>query len=249
MRWLIILLMVLALPARGEEVIAGLSQSRVSITANFEGSEILVFGAVRREAPVPRTGQLHVIVTIQGPSTPVTVLRKSNVAGIWMNTDSVHVDQAPSFYAVATTGVFSDALSHTEDLRHRVSVPQAIRSVGAVVEDSPNFTEALIRIRERGTLYQMLEGAVQLERSTLFRTRIQLPANLTEGFYITRILLTRNGEVLDRYETGILVTKVGLERFLFVLAHERPWIYGVLSIVIAGLAGWGASAAFQFRRS
>jgi uncharacterized protein (TIGR02186 family) len=192
---------------------------------------------------------LHVVVTIQGPSTPVTVHRKSNVAGIWMNTESVHVDRAPSFYAVATTGAFSDVLTHTEDLRHRVSVPQVIRSVGAEVMDSPSFTQALIRIREREELYQVLEGAVQLERATLFRTRIQLPANLTEGIYITRILLTRNGEVIDSYGTSILVTKVGLERFLFVLAHEQPWVYGVLSIIIAALAGWGASAAFRFRRS
>jgi uncharacterized protein (TIGR02186 family) len=248
MRWLVLFLL-LALPVRAEEVVAGLSQSRVSITANFDGSEILVFGAVRRELPVPRTGQLNVVVTIQGPSTPVTVHRKERLAGIWMNVDAVHVDRAPSFYAVATTGAFREMLSHTEDLRHRVSVRQAIRSVGADVMDSPNFTDALIRIRERAGQYQLLEGAVQLERATLFRTRIRLPANLTEGLYVTRILLTRNGEVVDSYQTSILVTKVGLERFLFVLAHQQPWVYGVLSIVIAALAGWGASAAFRFRRS
>ncbi len=248
MRWLVLFLL-LALPVRAEEVVAGLSQSRVSITANFDGSEILVFGAVRREEPVPRTGQLNVVVTIQGPSTPVNVHRKERVAGIWVNVDSVHVSRAPSFYAVATTGPFEDMLSNTEDLRYRVSVGQAIRAIGAAVTDSPNFTQALIRIREAEGLYQLREGAVQLDRATLFRTRIQLPANLTEGLYETRILLTRNGEVVDSYRTSILVTKVGLERFLFMLAHQQPWIYGVLSVFIAALAGWGASTAFRFRRS
>ena len=36
-----------------EEVVLGLSQNRVAITANFDGSEILVFGAVKREASIP----------------------------------------------------------------------------------------------------------------------------------------------------------------------------------------------------
>jgi hypothetical protein len=40
---------------------------RVSITTNFEGSEILIFGAVSRTAPPPAGSELHVIVTVEGP--------------------------------------------------------------------------------------------------------------------------------------------------------------------------------------
>ena len=47
------LLMCLAtLPLRAEEVVLGLSRDRVAITATFEGSDILIFGAVKREAPI-----------------------------------------------------------------------------------------------------------------------------------------------------------------------------------------------------
>jgi hypothetical protein len=52
-------LLALALPARAETMVAGLSQNRVSITANFDGSEILVFAAVAREAPVPEGDPLE----------------------------------------------------------------------------------------------------------------------------------------------------------------------------------------------
>ena len=55
----------LAAPAAAEEVVAGLSQNRVAINTNFDGSEILVFGAVKREARAPE-GPLHVIVTVAG---------------------------------------------------------------------------------------------------------------------------------------------------------------------------------------
>jgi len=108
---LILATLVAALPARSEEVVAGLSQSRVALTANFTGSEILVFGAVHREAPVPDAADpLHVIVTIEGPSTPVIVWRKARRAGIWVNTESVRASLAPSFYAVAATAPLDTVL-------------------------------------------------------------------------------------------------------------------------------------------
>ncbi|MFD1913902.1 TIGR02186 family protein [Halodurantibacterium flavum] len=252
MRWLLLFLLLVTPPAMaqespGEEVVVGLSQSNVAITATFVGSEILVFGAIRREAPLPE-GALGVIVTIEGPSGPLTVHRKDRVAGIWVNTEAVHVDRAPSFYAVASTAPLSAVLSQTEDLRHAISVPRAIRAIGATVDDAPAFTAALIRIREERGLYQILPEGVELDRDTLFRSQISLPSNLTEGTYVTRIFLTRSGTVIDSYETAIHVQKVGLERMIFVTAHEQPLLYGIISILVAVMAGWAASAVFRYAR-
>ena len=245
---LAIALLLLALPATAEEIVLGLSRDEVAITATFEGSDILVFGAVKREAPIPDDTPLGVIVTVAGPDSPVMVRRKDRRLGIWVNTDSVEVDAAPSFYAVATNAPLSQVLRDTEDLRYRISIPRAIRSVGADVNDSPAFTEALIRIRAQSDLYQLLEGEVDLEEETLFRTAITLPANLTEGDYEAHIFLTRGGSVIDEYITTIPVNKVGVERWLYNLAHENAFLYGLMSLSIAIAAGWGASAVFSLLR-
>ncbi|WP_425051366.1 TIGR02186 family protein [Psychromarinibacter sp. S121] len=253
MRWLLLILMLLAPAARADEsVVAGMSQNRVSITANFDGSEILIFGAVKRFQPIPdEVAPLEVVITVAGPSVPVTVWRKERVAGIWVNTDAVEVDRAPSFYAVATSGPFYEVMSNVEDLRHKVSLTRAIRSVGApaTVADASQFTAALMRIRERSDLYQLHEGTVEVREETLFRTSVGLPANLHEGNYTTRIFLTRGGTVVDAFETVIYVQKVGLERWLYVLAQEQALIYGLLSIALAIAAGWLASAVFRYLRS
>ncbi|SLN46111.1 Putative transmembrane protein (Alph_Pro_TM) [Pseudoruegeria aquimaris] len=234
-----------------EEVVAGLSQNQVAITANFDGSDILIFGAVKREAPLPEGPPLEVIVAVSGPQVPVMVRRKSRQMGIWVNTDSVEVDSAPSFYAVATSAPLSEILTNTEDLRYKISTPRAIRSVGApaTISDSGNFTEALIRIRTEEELYQLLEGTVEISDQTLFSTSISLPANLTEGDYTARIFLTRDGAVVDAYETVLDVRKVGLERILYNLAHQQALLYGFLSLILAIAAGWGASAAFAALRN
>ncbi len=237
--------------AAEEEVVAGLSQSKISITANFEGSDLLIYGAVKRETPIPPGSPLDVIITVEGPSTPIMVRRKSRTFGIWVNTSGVMVDRAPSFYSVATSGKLNEILSQTEDLRRKISVPQMIRSVGAPpdVADSPAFTEALIRIRERNGLYSLHEGTVGLEDETLFRTDIDLPANLVEGEYRTRIFLLRDKRVIATHEALIDVRKVGLERWLYELANNQPMAYGILALVLAALAGWGASAAFRLLRN
>ncbi|MGR3484510.1 MAG: TIGR02186 family protein [Paracoccaceae bacterium] len=249
MRRLAALALLLAWPAAAEEVVLGLSRDAVEITATFDGSDILIFGAVSRSAPAPE-GDLDVIVTVAGPSEPVTVRAKERRAGIWVNVEGVEIDLAPSFYAVLSTGPLPQVLSETEDLRHAVSIPRAIRSVGAPMDvaDPERFTDALIRIRGRSDLYQMREGAVELSGGTLFSASVDLPANLTEGAYGVRIFLTRDGQVIDAHEQVLAVRKVGLERRLYDLAHDRPAIYGLMALAIAIAAGWGASAAFRLIR-
>ncbi len=246
-----LLLLLLALPvAAKEEVVLGLSQNEVSITTNFDGSEILIFGAVKREDAIPEGPELEVIVTVAGPSKSVMVRRKEKRFGIWINTDGVEVDRAPSFYAVTTSGPLSEILSNVEDQRHRISIPNAIRSVGAPqhIVNAASFTDALIRIRLNSDLYQLNEGEVTIEEQTLFRTSVALPSALTEGGYLTRIFLTRGGEVVAEYETIIDVRKAGMERWLFTLSRENAFLYGLMSLAIAIAAGWGASAIFSLLR-
>lgn len=252
-RFLLLVLLALTptLALATEEVVLGLSSDKVAITTSFDGSEILIFGAIKRQEPIPQGPPLQVIITVAGPSEPVTVRRKSNWFGIWINTDMVEVDQAPSFYAVATTAPMTDVISNIENLRERISINHAIRSVGAPsnIDDAASFTDAIIRIRENADLYQRLEGQIVLDQQTLFRTAISMPANLTEGSYTTRIFLTRNGQVISKYQTAIDVRKVGLERWLFILSRENAFLYGLMSLAIAIAAGWGASAVFNLFRN
>ena len=238
----------LAQPVPDEAIVLGLSRDEVAITATFDGSDILIFGAIRRDGPAPDE-PLDVVISVSGPLQPLVVRHAERRFGIWVNTGRVAVDAAPSFYAVATSAPLSRALSGTEDLRHAVSIPRAIRAVGNEVGNRDDYLDALIRIREAEGRYQVIEGGADFEQQTLFSAEIGLPANLTEGDYPTRIFLTRGGEVIDVLETSIFVRKVGIERWLYALSGERPLAYGGLSLGLAILAGWGASLAFRALRS
>lgn len=245
---LALLLLLLPWAARAESVVLGLSEDEVGITATFDGSDILIFGAIKRDGPPPEGSPLQVIVTVSGPLRPLTVRQADRRLGLWVNTGAVEVDEAPSFYAVATTAPLSQILSDTEDLRHAISIPRAIRAIGNEVGNREDYLDALVRIRSEEGLYLLLEGQVSLIEQTLFRAEIDLPANLTEGTYATRIFLTRDGEVVDVLGTSIAVRKVGVERWLHSLAHDEPFLYGLLALALAIAAGWGASAGFQALR-
>jgi len=261
----LILLTLIALPlmaARGtaSEIVGALSQSRVSLTANFSGSEILIFGAIRREpgevtaeeaAEAQGETDYDVIIVIEGPRQRVDVWRSDRRAGIWMNVESQSMASVPSFYAVASTEPLSQILSPEADARYQISTRAAIRAE-QVGDGSPQallFAEALMRIRERSAQYLSLERFVHVERDILFRANVQLPANLTEGAYTTRMYLMQGGDVVSQYRTAIFVRKDGLERWLHELAYDQPFLYGLLALAIALVAGWGASALFRLIRN
>jgi len=237
--------------ARAEEVVAGLNQNQVSITAFFDGSEIFVFGAVKREAPPPAgAGPLQVLISIVGPVGPVTVRRKERVAGIWVNTDEVIVDRAPYFYANASTAPLREMLSHTDQMRHRIGLQWLVdlRGAPAGIDDPFDFRDSILRLRSAQGLYSELPGTVRLVEETLFDVSVPLPANLVEGDYTARVFLTRDRRVVDSFETAIAVRRSGLEDWIYRMAQDRPLVYGILSVFLALGMGWAAATLFRYLR-
>lgn len=253
MKALVLGLLALALPlplSAGQSLVAGLSQNRVGITANFDGSEILIYGAVKHDAPDQGARPLDVVITVEGPAAPVIVRQKARVAGIWVNRASLRIDNAPSFYAVAASAPLDQILSEADDLRFGITLDRAIGAVGVPTEDgrTSEFVAALERLQTAEDRYRVEKDRVQLIEQTLFRTDVVLPANLTDGDYKVRMFLVRDQQVIDRLERVISVRKEGLERLLYNFAHDQPFLYGLASLVLAAVAGWAASAGFRFLR-
>lgn len=237
--------------AAQESFVTGMSTDNIMLTANFTGSEVLVFGAIRRDSPIP-VGQapLDIVITLSGPPRTEIVRRKERRFGIWVNTEGVRMRQAPSYYAVATTRPLDEILSQTERLRHQIGLDQAARRIGAHpdLEDTAPYVDAFVRLRLENGLYVRAEGGVTLAEDTLFQARFALPTNVSEGTYATRFFLVRNRQVISTGETEIVVQKAGVERWLYNLSQDRPLWYGLLSVALALAAGWLAAAAFRLAR-
>jgi uncharacterized protein (TIGR02186 family) len=251
-RLLLVVLLGFSAPAAAQEtVVTGISTDNIALTAAFDGSEVFVFGAIRREGPIPvDAGPLDIIITLRGPERPLWVRRKERRFGIWMNTDAVRVAQAPSFYAVASTRPIREVLTETERLRWSIGMDQAVRRVGGhpTITDTSPFANAVVRIKEDEGLYAQMDGDVRLMEETLFQTNFTLPANLVEGAYYAEFFLVRDRAVIHSGHTSISVQKAGLERWIFNLSREQPIAYGFLAVGLALLAGWLAAFAFRVVR-
>ncbi len=253
MRRLLALVLLLCAPAASaqETVVTGISTENIALTADFTGSEVLVFGAIRRDAPIPvDAGALDIVITLSGPPRTVVVRRKERRWGIWINTEEVRIRETPSYYAIATTRPLRDILSETERLRHNLGLDQAIRRVGAHprLSDTTDYSEALIRLRLENGLFAQREGGVRLAEQTLFQTRFRMPTNLIEGAYAAQYFLVRNRAVISSGGAEITVEKAGIERWLFNLSQEAPLRYGLLSLGLAIAAGWLAASVFGLAR-
>lgn len=249
---LLALLLLFATPLAAQEtVVTGVSTDNIALNATFDGSELFVFGAIRRDSPPPPGADpIGIVITIKGPPRNVKVQEKARRFGIWMNAETVRVRQTPSFYAIATTGPLNEMLSETERLRYQIGMDQAVRRVSGNpdVADTRPFTDALVRLRMADGTYQELRGAVAVAQDTLFQTHIDMPANLVEGEYAAEFFLVRDRKVVSSGSATIRVAKTGLERWLYNLAWQAPLLYGLMSVAIALAAGWLAAAAFRLAK-
>jgi uncharacterized protein (TIGR02186 family) len=251
MRALILALLLSVGPVMAEEsLVTGLSRDDVQITADFTGSDILVYGAVRRNSPAPQSPPMDLIVTLEGPSSPVTVRRKERIFGIWVNRAAVDLAEVPSYFAIASSGALDQILSPDDDLKHQISLARrlAVTKITAESMDSWEFLRATQRIGSAKGNYVTQQSGVKLAEDTLFRADFALPANLTEGDFTVRMFLLRGGRVIDTKEQSIEVRKTGIERQLTNMAHHQPLLYGILSLLLAAVAGWGASEIFRIWR-
>jgi len=97
------ILLALASPARAERLITTLSTSRVLISSNFTGADVVLFGSVERDAQtVARRGVYDIVVTVTGPRETVVTYRKERVFGVWVNADSRTFVSCSSQYAATS---------------------------------------------------------------------------------------------------------------------------------------------------
>jgi uncharacterized protein (TIGR02186 family) len=91
----------LVAPAQAEQLIVSVSNHRVTVTPNYAGEELVLFGSVERDDKTPpgRTNY-NLVVTVNGPRTDLVTRRKERRFGIWINTDSRQFLQVPSYLAV-----------------------------------------------------------------------------------------------------------------------------------------------------
>lgn len=217
-------------------LVIDLSVHQVEIRYSFAGAELLLFGAIGEAAA--QADRLDLAVALIGPPTPKVIRRKERVAGIWVNTDAVTFPNVPGFYHLASTRPLT-AIADAAMLRQLRLAPESLAlDCPSTREDLPAFRAALIRRLRQAGLVSVNEGGVTIRDRRLFRSRVDLPANVPTGDYRAAIYLFADGQLVAREHSDLTVAKVGFERSVYAYAQNRPLLYGLTAVVIALAAGW-----------
>ena len=235
-----------------ETVQADVSSRSVAITSSFTGTEIVVFGAVdNSRQPTAESGLYDIVIVLEGTPTRLVARRKSNVAGIWINTDSITFQSVPSYYAIVSTRPL-DEVANPQVLRENDIGFEQVRmtpiqgwETGVTTAELQEFAEAVVRLKQRDGLYVQEEYGVVFIGRSLFRASVNLPANVPVGPLNVRVHLIRDGNILSTYTARVGLERQGLELLLHSFAFNRPFLYGVFTVMIAVGAGLLASAAFR----
>lgn len=233
---------------RADVLAAALSTPMVSITSNFAGTDVTVFGSIapdRGKAPPPKG--YDVVVVLEGPKRAMLARRKERVFGIWINRSGRFYPDVPTFHAVASTLPVSMVARPDEALHQHLALADLRfggKSEGADIA-AADFHEAVIRLQKQRGVYAEYPTSIAFLGEQLFATTIPIPAEVPVGQYEARVYAYADRTPVASKVIDLLVVKSGFEQQVADLATKWPVVYGLISVFIALFTGWLGGVLFR----
>lgn len=232
-----------------ENIQIGLSTNRVTITSDFSGADLTIFGAIDNADPqISRQGGYDVIVVLEGPAQPLVLWRRSRFLGVWVNAQSQTFVNVPLSYSVATTRAPQDITN--PDSYKRLSLGTAYiylepQERGGNPATISEFTTALRDRKLAAGLYSENVGGVQFLSQNLFRATVRLAPSVPVGTHKARAFLFKNGVFVKENSAQLEIRKSGFEQSIFRAAHNYSFLYGFFAICLAMITGWLGRIVFR----
>ncbi len=236
--------------AKAETMVADLSDRAIKITSNFTGSRIVVFGMIERDGlTVSRAEPYDLVIVVRGQPEALVSRRKERVAGVWINKKSRTYRNAPNFYALSSNRKLADiahpsVLAKLELGTDNLLMPKN-QADGSTFKTHDPFREAALRLRRQEGLYRDDLSSIVFLNDSLFRSTVDIPANVAVGTYDVSLYLFRGGALLHSKTQPMTISKFGFEQITYSLAKDHGVVYGLLSVLIALFTGWFAGVVFR----
>ena len=235
-------------PAAAETLVAALSTPMVSITSNFAGTDVTVFGSITPDKGKARPARgWEVVIVLEGPKRSVLARRKERIFGVWINREGRLYPDVPVFHAVASTLPVAMAVKPEDALRLHLGLDDLRFGGKGDGEDgrSGDFHDAVVRLQKQRGLFAEYPTSVSFLGEQLFATTIPIPAEVPVGHYEARISVFADRQPVATKVVDLLVVKSGFEQQVADLATRWPAVYGLLSVAIALLTGWLGGVLFR----
>ena len=226
------------------DIVSNIDKKEIELTTRFDGSKILVFGALTDTKNDPT-----LIIELVGPEQDITIRKKSKVWGIWVKKDYANFEKIPSFYQINSTNLNSDKRSEIGNRKLEKYFFSKFRNKETAtqkkLEKKAYFSE-LLRLKKNINNIRLFETEISVLQKKLFFSTIELPQKIFPGKYKVIIsLLNENHEVIKSSEEIVKVSKTGIQKFLSFNAANNSTFYGIFSVMLALFLGFSAAQIFR----
>lgn len=217
--------------AHSSPIISGISTNEINIDTNFQGTEILLFGAKGYAGDI--------VITIRGPKKDFLVTKKDEFLGLWHNGKRVKFEDTYSFYSLFST--FTN-ISSADKLLSSLEIGKSNLAfkTNKNVDDQikSKFQVELVDQLETRKLYKAGASKVEFLDETLFKVIIDFPKNISRGVYTAEIFLINNENLLSFQSIPIYVNQVGLSGKILDFAYDQSFLYGLIAVALALIIGY-----------
>ena len=227
-------------PEAQQKVVTAASKNIIDIGLSYHGDQIFFFGV----NPVP--GSDVVIRLTAEKEEAVKLSVKGKVGPFWMTVKQYEVTGAPFIYKIHSNKPLEQIISKEtaqelelgyEAVRHRMKM-HLIRGEAAP-NDEALVWKGMLKIKEQGNLYNIVEDPQRLEISEgkLFKHYFRFSPAATEGRYQVESFCFQKGELVGYGKDVIEIKKVGLENWITQTSQNQPVFFGIMAVIIAVGAG------------
>ncbi len=233
-RLLLMLILIISKPALSQELFTQTAREKIDVTVGFVGSSIEVFGS--RKQP-----KHDVVIVVEGPTVSIDIWKKARILGAWVNASSVNFKSMPGYYQYATS--LDENKETTQVILRKNGIGyDALFDENPVKTKNPTelktFQDALKDKKRRDAVYFAKSAELKFLSNTFFRVHFEVPAAAPTGNYKIHSYLLQNGEIIQHDISMFKVEQVGLNAFIFDVAHKYSTLYALVCIFLAIFAGW-----------
>ena len=225
-------------------VISDIDKSDIELSTRFDGTSLLVFGALTLE-----NDSTSLLVEVVGPPTSVNIRKKVEVWGIWVNKKVAQFRDIPSFYQISISNPKHPVLMEIENQKLKSLFYDFLQTTSTSVESNSaqKYYDELTRLKKKLGKLSTFEKQVNIIDKKLFSHKVNLPKKIHPGLYkIKMTLIDQQGIELSKSEQSVKVSKVGVQEFLSYNSKNNPVFYGLFSVIIALFLGFSAAQLFRW---
>ena len=225
-------------------IVSNIDKKEIELTTRFDGSKILVFGALTETKNDPT-----LVIELVGPKQDITIRKKSKVWGIWVKKDYAKFKKVPSFYQINSTNLNSDKRREITNRKLEKYFFSKLKNTETTAQkkvDKKEYFSEFLRLKKKKKNIRLFETEISVIQKKLFFSTIELPQKIFPGEYKVIIsILDETNEVINSSSEIVKVSKTGIQKFLSFNAANNSTFYGIFSVLLALFLGFSAAQIFR----